>query len=236
MKSKVLLSTMVVLAGSLLAADSRDEVRSAARKLAEKDNYSWKTTVETGGNFRPGPSEGKTEKDGYTVLSMSFRDNTTEAVLKGDKGAIKTPDNGWKSLADAAADDGGGQPNPGRFIARMLRNFKVPAAQAEDLAGKVKDLKSADGVYSGDLTEEGAKSLLTFGPPRGGNAPEVSGAKGSVKFWIKDGVLSKYELKQQGTVRFGDNDRDLDGTTTVEIKDIGTTKIEIPDAAKKKLS
>ena len=156
---------MVVLAGSLLAADSRDEVKSAARKLAEKDNYSWKTTVETGGNFRPGPSEGKTEKDGYTVLSMSFRDNTTEAVMKGDKGAIKTPDEGWKSLAEAAADDGGGQPNPGRFIARMLRNFKVPAAQAEDLAGKVKDLKSADGVYSGDLTEEGAKLLLTFGPP-----------------------------------------------------------------------
>ena len=49
-------------------------------------------------------------------------------------------------------------------------------------------------------------------------------------------MLSKYELKQQGTVRFGDNDRDLDGTTIVEIKDIGTTKIEIPDAAKKKLS
>ena len=40
----------------------------------------------------------------------------------------------------------------------------------------------------------------------------------------------------RGTVRFGDNDRDLDGTTTVEIKDIGTTKIEIPDAANKKLS
>ena len=236
MKSKVLLSTMVVLAGSLLAADSRDEVRSAARKLAEKDNYSWKTTVETGGNFRPGPSEGKTEKDGYTVLSMSFRDNTTEAVLKGDKGAIKTPDNGWKSLADAAADDGGGQPNPGRFIARMLRNFKVPAAQAEDLAGKVKDLKSADGVYSGDLTEEGAKSLLTFGPPRGGNAPEVSGAKGSVKFWVKDGELSKIQFNVQGKVSFNGNDRDVDRTTTVEIKDVGSTKVNVPEDAKKRLS
>src|SRR5207249_5303216 len=85
-------------------------------------------------------------------------------------------------------------------LARMLRNFKVPAAQAEDLAGKVKDLKSADGVYSGDLTEEGAKSLLTFGPPRGGNAPEVSGAKGSVKFWVKEGELSKIKFTVQGKV------------------------------------
>jgi hypothetical protein len=35
---------------------------------------------------------------------------------------------------------------------------------------------------------------------------------------------------------FNGEDRDIDRTTTTEFKDIGTTKIEVPEAAKKKLS
>ena len=56
-----------------------------------------------------------------------------------------------------------------------------------------------------------------------------------MKFWVKDGVLSKYEVKVQGKVSFNGNDRDVDRTTTVQIKDVGTTKIQVSDAAKKKL-
>src|SRR6266478_6480631 len=111
-------------------------------KLAAKNNYSWKTTVEAagggggGGRFRPGPTEGKTEKDGFTFVSMTRGDNTIEAVLKGTKGAIKTAD-GWQSLEEASADNGGGQPGPGRFMGRMLRSYKVPAAEVENLLSKV---------------------------------------------------------------------------------------------------
>jgi hypothetical protein len=32
------------------------------------------------------------------------------------------------------------------------------------------------------------------------------------------------------------NDVDMDRTTTVEIKDVGTTKVEVPEGAKKKFS
>jgi hypothetical protein len=118
----------------------------------------------------------------------------------------------------------------------MLQSFKAPAAQAEDLAGKAKEIKKDGDAYAGDLTDEGAKALLTFGGRGGANAPEVSGAKSSVKFWIKDGVLAKYELKVKGTVSFNGNDREVDRTTTVEIKDIGTTKVAVPEDAKKKMS
>jgi hypothetical protein len=238
MKRNLLLGTLALLAGSLIAADSgpKDDVISAAKKLAEKSNYSWKSTVESagGGARMGGPSEGKTEKGGFTCLSMTRGDNTTEAFMKGEKGALKTAD-GWQSFAEATAS-GGDQPSPGRFIARMMQTFKAPAAQAEDLAGKAKELKKDGDAYVGDLTEDGAKSQLTFGGRGGANAPEVSGAKGSVKFWIKDGVLAKYELKVQGKVSFNGNDRDVDRTTTTEIKDIGTTKIEVPEDAKKKMS
>ena len=45
----------------------------------------------------------------------------------------------------------------------------------------------------------------------------------------------QYQFHVSGTVSFNGNDRDMDRTTTVEIKDVGTTKIEVPDDAKKKL-
>jgi len=238
MKRNILISTLVLVAGSLVAADSspKDEVKTAAEKLAENGNYSWKTTVAVegggGGRFRPGPVEGKTEKAGFTALKLTQGENTLEAVLKGGKGALKTED-GWKSLSEAAQDDGGGGFNPVRFTAMRLQNFKTPAAEATDLAGKVKDLKLAEGVYAGDLTEDGAKQLLSFRRP-GGNGPEISGAKGSAKFWLKDGLLSKCEYHVEGTVSFGGNDREVNRTTTVEIKDVGSTKVVVPEDAAKK--
>jgi hypothetical protein len=230
MKKHIMFGTLVLLVGSLVAANAgpKDEVTAAAKKLADKDNYAWKQTTE--GGFGGGTSEGKIEKEGYLWLTMTMRNNTVEAVKKGDKGAIKTQD-GWQSLSDAASGDQG----PAMFLARRMQNFKAPAVQAEDLATKVKELKKEGDVYSGDLTEEGAKSQLAFGG-RGGNGPEVSGAKGSVKFWTKDGVLSKYEIKVQGKVSFNGNDRDVDRTTTVEIKDIGSTKVQVPEEAKSKVS
>jgi hypothetical protein len=50
-------------------------------------------------------------------------------------------------------------------------------------------------------------------------------------------VLTKYEIKSTGKTQFGDMDpMEVDRTTTVEIKDVGATKIDVPDDAKKKLS
>jgi hypothetical protein len=80
------------------------------------------------------------------------------------------------------------------MMAGMLRNFKAPAAQIEDIIDKTKDITKGGDAYAGDLTEEGAKSLLSFGGggrrggAGGGAAPAISNAKGSVKFWLKDGV------------------------------------------------
>ena len=53
---------------------------------------------------------------------------------------------------------------------------------------------------------------------------------------MKDGQLAKYEYKVTGTINFGGEDRDVERTTTVEIKEVGTTKIEVPEDAKKKMA
>jgi len=235
MKKQMLIVALAGLTGSLLAAEAntKEEVINAAKKLGEKANYSWKTTVVVpeSAQFKPGPSEGKTEKDGFTHVKMSFRDNTTELVKKGDKVAFTNPDGDWQSPADAKDAQG-----PGRFMAGMARNFKAPAAQAVEVAEATKDLKKDGDVYSGDLTEEGAKNLMRF--RRGGTdgGPTIKDAKGSAKFWVKDGVLSKYEYKVAGSMNFNGNDIDVDRATTVEVKDIGSTKVEVPEGAKKKLS
>jgi hypothetical protein len=151
--------------------------------------------------------------------------------LKGGKGAVTNQDGGWQSLSDLENEEGFG-----RFRAIMARNFKAPAAQAAELAAGVKELKKDGESYSGELTEEGAKTLLSFGRRGGADGPTVSNAKGSAKFWVKDGVLSKYEYKVKGTRTFNGNDMEIDRTTTIEIKDVGTTKVEVPEDAKKKLS
>lgn len=217
-------------------ADPAANVKAASKKLTDSANYSWKSTVE--GGFRPGDTKGKTEKDGYTALTITMGDNTVEAVIKGDQAAVKLED-GWKTVEEAGGGEPG-QPNPGRFVARTVRNFKSPAVQAEELAGQSKDLAKADDVYAGALTEDGAKALLTFGRRGGGgngNGPEISGAKGSVKFWMdKDGVLSKMEFNVRGSMSFNGQDRDINRTTTVEIKDVGATKVEVPSEAKAKMA
>jgi hypothetical protein len=235
MKTKLLLSLSILAAGSLLAADPspKDEITAAAKKLAQQDNYAWKSTTEAG-NFN-NTSEGKADKDGLVALTLKFGDNTTEAFLKGGKGAVKTGDNDWQSLTEAGAS-AGDQPGPRRFLNRMLQSFKAPAVQAGDIADKSKELKKDGESYASDLTEAGAKELLAFGGRAGSKAPEPKNAKGSVKFWLKDGVLTKYELKLAGTINFNGDDRDIERTTTIEIKEVGTTKIEVPEAAKKKLS
>jgi hypothetical protein len=226
MKRIILRSAIILVAFPLLAADSgpKGEVTAAAKKLAEKANYGWKTTVVVpeSSQFKPGPTEGKTEKDGFTYLTMSFGDNLTEAVLKGDKAVITNQDGDWQSASELEGGEG-----RGRFLGRIVRNLKTPAAQAAELAGVTNDLKKEGDTYSGDLTEEGAKAQFRFG--------NVSNPKGSVKFWVKDGVLSKYEFKVKGKVDFNGNEVDVDRATTTEIKDVGTTKVNVPEAAKKKL-
>lgn len=235
MKRTTVFGLITLAAATLFGAESgpKDEVTGAAAKLSQQSNYSWKTTTAFG-NFN-GTTEGKSQKDGLVCLSMTFGENTTEAFLKDGKGAVKTGDQDWRSLAELTSA-AGSEPGRGQFMARRLQTFKAPAAEAADLVGKTKELKKEGEVCASDLTEAGAKDLLAFGGRRGGNAPEPKNAKGSVKFWVKDGLLAKYELKLEGTVNFGGEDRDVDRTTTVEIKDVGTTKVDVPEAAKKKLS
>jgi hypothetical protein len=254
MKKSLLLAFSVALAPMVQAEDKpADAVKAAAKKLGET-SYTWSTSSTGGGGGGGGgrggmSTEGKTEKDGPICLKNTFGDRTTETVIKGGKVAMKT-DDGWKSAEELAAGGGGdggggGGRRGGGGFARMYENYKAPAAEAATLTEGVKELKKDGDTITGDLTEEAVKTRLTFGgrggrPGGGGGgggaAPNITDAKGTVKFWVKEGVLTKYEVNVQGKREGRDgNTQDINRTTTTEIKDVGTTKIEIPAEATAKL-
>lgn len=225
MRRNILTGALVLVAGTLLAAEAKPELSKAVAKLAEQPNYSWTTTTTVPDNtrMRMGPTEGKTEKGGYTHTVTTMGDNKMERVSKGEKTAF-TQEGEWRAADDSAAGSGRG----------MMRAVRAPSEQATELLKYVSDLKKEGGTYTGTLSEEGVKSLISF-RRRGGDLPEVRNPSGTAKFWVKDGMLSKYEFQLKGGMTFNNNDIQMDRTTTVEIKNVGKTKIEIPAEAKEKL-
>ena len=71
----------------------------------------------------------------------------------------------------------------------------------------------------------------------GKRAAEAPVASGLVKFWVKARKQAT-EFIVRGKITTGEEKRevDLSRTTTVEIKEVGSTKVSLPEDAKKKLS
>ncbi len=290
MKTTTSLSILGIglLSVSSWAASPVDDVKNAAAKLAEQSSYGWSSKVEQvqTNRFRGGggPVEGRTEKTGLSTFTFKMGENSVMAVRKGEKVAIKQDDE-WKTAEEMAEGDGGGggggRFGRGGFLLGRVQRMKLPAVEAQELLGRVKELKQEGaGVYSGDLTPEGVKEMYTFGGgQRGGGRGGRGGAGGAggdgaanggrggrggggggmdtskltvhAKFWVKDGMLAKYESKTEGKAPGFNFNRggggggggdaapreiDMGQTRTVEIKDVGSAKVEVPAEAKKKLA
>ena len=235
MKKTLVIGFVGIMAGWLSAADSspKDKLTKAAKQVGEKSNYSWTTTTKEadGSAGRLGTIEGKT---GDKVVFLSFTPGgiPVEVYMQGEKGAAKALE-GWQTFDDIAQTGG-----TAAAIVRYLRSYKAPAAESAEFASNVKDLKEADGALNGELKEDAIKEILLLGARRreGQDPPKTEDAKGSVKFWIKEGALTKYEINVQGKVSAGERTFDINRTTTVEIKDVGSTKLEVPAEPKAKLT
>ena len=228
--------TAALLLGSIsTVADVTDDVKSAARKLATAANYSWTTTTEIeGGQWTPVPVQGKAIQGGAAILTSQRDGTTTTAVLRGTQGVVST-DDGWKTAEEvrSAAGGGGGGSNRGLMRAGALLRTPLPAASLTQLTEKTRNLKTGEaGLIAGDLSDEGAKEFALMG--RAG-PPEPKNAKGSVQFWLKEGQVQKIRLKVSATMTINGEDRDMVRTTTWEIRDVGTTTVEVPAEAKKLL-
>lgn len=242
MLCRTLVCTFAVLAVSAVGArgDDKADLAAAVNKLADAPSYAWTTT--TNSQFVRGPSDGKTEKGGYTSVTLAAQDVSYPAIMQGDKAVIKT-ESGWQTPAEITAGGEGGF-NPMAFVAGSLIGFKAPAEQLKGWADKLENVKKEGDVYTATLSTDAAREVLTFRGGRGGRGGGAGGAapqmtvnnpKGALKIWVANGAVSKMELHSTGSISVGGNDRDVDRTTTTEIKEVGTAKVTVPDDARKKL-
>lgn len=147
------------------------------------------------------------------------------------------------TAAPRTGPEGGGRHRDGRrstsFLARRFQEMKAPAEFAANLAGKISTYTVTGDRFTGELPADAVKELLTFGQhprgprdhDRGHSPPEPANAKGTVTFTIKDGALTRMELTLAATLSFNGSEMAIDRTTRFEIRDTGTTKLEIPAAA-----
>ena len=230
MKTRILSIGILALALGATGAEPKSVVKEAIKKLSDQSGYSWVFTPKTVGSeaaAKLGPIQGKTVKEGVVWLKGTSGENSFEAAVKGTKYAVNY--NGEWIVVDE--DD-----EATASIARRLKAVKNPLETADELVAKVREFKKEPaGLYSGDLTDEGAKEV--FGK-LGKRAAAADEAKGSVKYWVKDGLLTKYEFIVKGKITVGADKREveLSRTVTVEFLDIGSTKITLPEEVKKKLS
>jgi hypothetical protein len=232
MKNRFLAALTLLTSTALLCAEptATDQANSALAKLKDAPNYSWTMEVKIPGlPFEPGVLKGLAEKDGYAQISQELGDWTLDAVFKGPKVAMKV-DNHWQAP----------DPSDGRamMMAGLIARYGTPVHEMEVLMKSAGNLKGGDdGMLSGDLTEQGAKDALTFHSPGDAQRPPPKNARGTLKIWIKDGALTKFESHVEGMVQFNDDGdpQNFSMTRTLQFKDVGTTKADFPAEAKQKI-
>lgn len=220
----------------LQAGEAEDVFQAAVAKLTNAPNYTWESTTDiSGAPMRLSPTVGKTEKGGFTVLRTEAFEQEIEVVRRGTNGVVKTG-GGWKTGSELPQPNfgGGGPPDMSAMLGRRLLAVKAPGDEAGYLLQHLKPLKKeADGV-SGEFTDEGVKKFLSESR-RGRNFAEPKNAKGKVRFWIKDGAISKGLIDVESEVETPNGSMNMAVKTTTEIKDVGSTKVVVPDDAGKKL-
>jgi hypothetical protein len=197
---------------------TKEDFDAAVDKLSE-NGFSWTTAVEGGSGAK---QEGKMQKDGLTMLTIILGDLKVESYFKEGKGAINTV-KGWQSLVEART-------GPARGIVRVVENFKGPAKEAKEMAAKAPSLQKTDDGYASEMTPEWVTEYLIGRP--GPNSPQVSNAKGSIKFVVKDGALSKLTYHVEGTISANGRERKINTTTITEITGVGNVAIDVPSEAK----
>lgn len=126
------------------------------------------------------------------------------------------------------------------MAARRLLQSEAPHEVALKFAAKAKDLKVTDGAITGELPEDVVQELAMFGRRGRGGPGGPGGGAGNTKGWVKiklaNGQITKTILEIESEMRAPDGGtQTINAITTTEIKDIGTTQLEVPAAVKAKL-
>jgi putative heme-binding domain-containing protein len=255
--TKLLVGLVVVVRFSAGAyADVKEDVATAAQKLANQSSYRWTSTTRSEGG--PGGANssttGQLTADGYLWVSTTSPQTRFEFARKADKLALVV-DGNWMTAEQAAerASTGRGRGGPpGGLNARSAASFSTPVAQVEDLLEKVTNLKQAGDVITAELPVAVATELLNAGAPpdrRGGRGrgrgdsgqrgargnrggPTTRDVMGIVRFKIKEGLLAEYQVEVSAIRQFGDNEFKQTRTTTTTFSTADASQASLPADAK----
>ncbi len=154
-----------------------------------------------------------------------------------------TPIIGTRTRSFPGSAGGGGLPGPRKPEERPAAYSNLQLAIShphEELAVIVSGhtaLTVEDNIVSGTLTELAAQLLLVHD---GQNELSPLRAEGRFKLWLHAGMVTKYQIQLQGvlsveTVRSGRREINVQQTSVTEIKNVGTTSFDVPDAVRAKL-
>jgi hypothetical protein len=223
------------------AAEPAEALKAAVEKLAKGGNYTWTTTYTfPDAPIHPGPLSGQIDAGGYVLLSQNVGRGEFQAVLKDGLGVLKLPV-GWLGATEIIEGNPPGAVGPALLMSRVLFNARRPDVEVAELL-KMDAVFTEDdkGVITEQLSEKSAVTLIRNGVTGRPNpqAPPLKSAKGSVKYWVNGGLIEKYEIALQAKLLPSAHQgaTDFKPTTTVEITNVGATKVQVPDAAREKLA
>ncbi len=151
----------------------------------------------------------------------------------GGRGGFGGPGRG-RGMRGGARGDPRGEEATGR--GNLQSALSRPHEEIAIIVSGASDMKEEGGVISGRLSETAAKLLLVHDGQKD-LTPLQAG--GTFRLWVQNGALVKYETKLEGVVRSesgaGRGDHPVHQTAVTTISSVGTTKVEVPDAARRKL-
>jgi hypothetical protein len=191
--------------------------------------------------------------------ATSNSENVMTAIFCGDERlVIQTPD-GWRKPEQLSANSEGSARNTGSGItsrrgrrgasgvphggdrpppaySNLQLTLSRPHEELAIIVAGYTELKADGDSVTGLLSETAAKLLLVHA---GQQEITPLTASGTFRLWVREGQIAKYEIKLEGTLAVAANgDRHeitVHQTATTEVKNIGTTKFEVPEEAQKKL-
>jgi hypothetical protein len=200
------------------------ELDQALTKAGQMDNYTANIAIRKEGATEPGKDLGMQPIEVRVMPGQPIhvKSGELEGYRKGDT-FIVNEGGAWKKVEGDMAGHKLAMIRAPHELFRTLKSASFKGVRREDSEG--------GRVFSGDLTDAALRQILA-----GKKGADAGPATGSAKVWLgRDGFVSKCEFviehKAAGDKAAGGETRRV--TKTVEFRDVGSTKYEIPADADK---
>lgn len=208
MKIRTLALLSIGLIPALGYSTPADDLAAAIGHLNAASSLTWIVKPDRAAP-RTTPIEWQTDQQGW-ILGRWLSDDEPWSVSDGSQRFVRKQGRWTRTGTPSLPED-----------ASFLR-ARAAVENVTDIAGALLNIRIEGDAIVGDLKPEFAARQLTFdsGPP--------TDASGSARFWVKDGVLQRYQVHRQGTIRHRGETRAHNTTIEVQFTNIGSTKVVVP--------